>query len=505
MSSSESDGDVDSSSDDESDIYWSATSSEDELGEDEIHDPEGADSDDDAPGCCHWSTKNENQPDQISPVDGLDEFGTFSVNFDYEFAPHDVVELIIDDEFLDKCIDATNAHGADDINYMSRVGILMKNEKGRSFIKGFLAIKWHLSLIRYPNKRWAWSDDPLKAQQEIKKLMPFKTFQAMAKHFCVVCQADLPAKGTAGYHPLQNILSGVELLRQKSIALWTSGSKLCIDEGRVCSKSKRNAYKIRNPDKPIKMGWTIYKLGERGQFGRYMITNHLVKAGNKTYTSTVKGMTYNIVEQLIEAHKNQGKMLVLDSGFPTLPLIEDAKKVWNTSIVATQRGKTAHFPCRHAEFVKKAKNFARGYSKTLHKDFVTITYWNDNNAVCFFDNDIDSRQESWETMSVRNREGNEVGVHIPRVAALYRSVYGWVDRCNQQLAYYNAEFRTVRKQNRVLDSLIELYALVNSHAIWGNSNLRAKPFNESAAFRFEVIRVWFAKFKLQNARKEIAK
>ena len=162
MSSSESDGDVDSSSDDESDIYWSATSSEDELGEDEIHDPEGADSDDDAPGCCHWSTKNENQPDQISPVDGLDEFGTCSVNFDYEFAPHDVVELIIDDEFLDKCIDATNAHGADDINYMSRVGILMKNEKGRSFIKGFLAIKWHLSLIRYPNKRWAWSDDPSK-------------------------------------------------------------------------------------------------------------------------------------------------------------------------------------------------------------------------------------------------------------------------------------------------------------------------------------------------------
>ena len=101
------------------------------------------------------------------------------------------------------------------------------------------------------------------------------------------------------------------------------------------------------------------------------------------------------------------------------------------------------------------RNFARGYSRTLHIDFVTITYWNDNYAVCFVDNDIDSRQESWETMSVRKREGNEVGVHIPRVAALYRSVYGWVDRCNQQLAYHNAEFRTVRKQNRVLDSLIE--------------------------------------------------
>ena len=43
---------------------------------------------------------------------------------------------------------------------------------------------------------------------------------------------------------------------------------------------------------------------------------------------------------------------------------------------------------------------------------------------------------------MRNREGKEVGVDIPRVAPLCRSVYGWVDHFNQQqqLAYYNAEF-----------------------------------------------------------------
>ena len=64
---------------------------------------------------------------------------------------------------------------------------------------------------------------------------------------------------------------------------------LCISEGRVKSKSKRNPYKIRNPEKPIKMGWTIYKIGERGQFGGYAITDHLAKVGRKTYTSTSRG------------------------------------------------------------------------------------------------------------------------------------------------------------------------------------------------------------------------
>ena len=33
-----------------------------------------------------------------------------------------------------------------------------------------------------------------------------------------------------------------------------SGSMLCIDEGRVKSKSKRNSYKITNPEKRSKLG-----------------------------------------------------------------------------------------------------------------------------------------------------------------------------------------------------------------------------------------------------------
>ena len=83
---------------------------------------------------------------------------------------------------------------------------------------------------------------------------------------------------------------------------------LCINEGRVKSKSKRNPYKIRNPEKPIKMGWTIYKIGEWGQFGGYAITDHLAKVGRKTYTSTSCRKTHNIVEQLLDPHKGKGKL-----------------------------------------------------------------------------------------------------------------------------------------------------------------------------------------------------
>eukprot|EP00112_Aurelia_sp_Birch-Aquarium-sp1_P002790 Seg13080.1 transcript_id=Seg13080.1/GoldUCD/mRNA.D3Y31 product="hypothetical protein" protein_id=Seg13080.1/GoldUCD/D3Y31 len=124
------------------------------------------------------------------------------------------------------------------------------------------------------------------------------------------------------------------------------------------------------------------------------------------YTSTAKGKTYNILEQLTEAHENQGKMLVLDSGFPTLSLKEVQRTSGIPALCQHNRGKQLSSHPVMLTLLIKVKNFARCYSKTLYKGFVTITYWNDNNAVCFVDNDIDSRQESWETTSVINREGD---------------------------------------------------------------------------------------------------
>ena len=59
---------------------------------------------------------------------------------------------------------------------------------------------------------------------------------------------------------------------------------------------------------------------------------------------------------------------------------------------------------------------------------------------------------------------------MPKVAELYKEIYGWVDRGDQQLSYHDTQFRSVRKQNGVLDSLIEMYvlgAMQNLWVIWG--------------------------------------
>ena len=200
------------------------------------------------------------------------------------------------------------------------------------------------------------------------------------------------------------------------------------------------------------------KISDKGQYGGYFVCNHVVKVGRKSYVHPQNGKDYDIVDQLIDGLKNSGRLGVMDSGFPTLKLMKDSWQLWRTQMITTQRGNTAHMPSNHKVHLKKAKKIVRGLSQALHHDNITVTHWNDNNVVTFLDNGIPSEREHWDTMEVNQGADREI-IHVPKVAELYKEIYGWVDRGNQQLSDHNTEFRSVRKQSHVLDSLIEMYVL----------------------------------------------
>ena len=176
---------------------------------------------------------------------------------------------------------------------------------------------------------------------------------------------------------------------------------MCLDKGRIVSKSDRKVYKTRNPDKPIRMGWTVNKLEDKGEKGGYFVYNHLTKVGEYTCKDTTHGKNYNAVEQLIRDVKGMGKTVTMDSGFPILKLFKDAKEKWNTSTVATLKGEAAHLPSKHGLFKSRCKSFVCGYSQTLYNGDITLTYWNDNNTVCFVYNNLESGEEYWELIEVK--------------------------------------------------------------------------------------------------------
>ena len=270
----------------------------------------------------------------------------------------------------------------------------------------------------------------------------------------------MPEKNSPNYHPLQNILSRMDYLRKKSSSLCVLGRRTSLDEGRIVSKNKRkNVHKTRNP-KPIRMRWTVDKLADKGALGGYYVHNDQTKVGKYSYTYTSKSKNYNVVKKQ-PTYSRGSKTIVMDT---TLSLVEDAREEWNTAIVLILRGNVACLPSKHFTFKKRCKKFIRGYSMALYHQGITLTHWNDNNAVCFLNNNVEFGENNWQLIEAQNK-GEQIIIHIPKVAAIYRKTYGWVDRTNQELTNYNTEHRTVRKQSRVLDSMAEMYGLNNMYMI----------------------------------------
>ena len=52
------------------------------------------------------------------------EFGKPSSELDSDANPHNLVELVIHDSFLDLCIEATNEHAAEDASFIKEIGII---------------------------------------------------------------------------------------------------------------------------------------------------------------------------------------------------------------------------------------------------------------------------------------------------------------------------------------------------------------------------------------------
>jgi hypothetical protein len=97
---------------------------------------QGIESDDDNDGCCHWSTTQEDQ--EIVALDTEENFhhGKNTTAFDDGTSPGNIVIQILNDEWIDLCIDATDEYGRNDAKYNRFIGQLQKDEKERSFVRG---------------------------------------------------------------------------------------------------------------------------------------------------------------------------------------------------------------------------------------------------------------------------------------------------------------------------------------------------------------------------------
>ena len=242
--------------------------------------------------------------------------------------------------------------------------------------------------------------------------MTFKLYNRVRKHFRVTNTDELSTRNDPGYHSLQNVNWALAYLCAKAQSLWTPGEVLCIDEDHVKSRSRKNAFKTREPDKPIREGWTVIKLGEAGENKGSFVLNDLVKCGKHTNTNTDKGKNYNVVNQVLDCMNilASGRLVVLDSEYVTKILFEDAKAVWNLRMIGTLRPNTVHLQ-------ELPVGSARGYSETVHCKSLNINFWNYSNSVEFLDNDLISSRDTWEQIETQS-DPDKLITFAPHAAAI---------------------------------------------------------------------------------------
>ena len=113
---------------------------------------------------------NDSVPGAIKAVPGTLEQGKPSQRFPDNYKSHDLVEVVLDDVYLDMRITATNEHATEHAEFQKNIGRTETNEKGRrAFFKGYFATGWHLSLSGYHQREWTWSTDTFKEHKKVKK------------------------------------------------------------------------------------------------------------------------------------------------------------------------------------------------------------------------------------------------------------------------------------------------------------------------------------------------
>ncbi len=115
--------------------YESSSEFENDIDSDREIDEIG--SDDDQANCCHWSIRKDVQnKEEDFGKENLSEFCFPTVPFDDGTKRNDMVERIMDETFIRKCIDATKEHGNNDDNYLE------KNQRDTTRRERYLVCMW---------------------------------------------------------------------------------------------------------------------------------------------------------------------------------------------------------------------------------------------------------------------------------------------------------------------------------------------------------------------------
>lgn len=375
------------------------------------------------------SDNDSNASDTIEWSDQLEDFNIdeFSGQQGMKFnvpdnpSPNDFFSQLFGDSVIDTIVTETNRYARQKLANTPRLE-KWKDMTNRE-LKAYFGLCIFMGINNLPRIAMYWSPNPFIGNTGIQSVMTKNRFEELSQYLHFTNSETEPPRGDANYDRLFKIRPILSIVLDNIQNAYEPSKNLSVDEAMIAFKG-RLSFRQYMPAKPTKYGIKVWMAAD-SQNG--YVTNFAVYLGQEGNQARLHGLGYDVVMKMARPFLNKNRHVFFDNFFTSTTLMEHLL-AQNTYACGTVRSNRKDLPpC--------SKNKLRQGEKVIaQRDKVVFTKWHDKRDISFLSTNVLPSEPA--RVVPRQRNGRHFNIEKPRVADVYTSHMGGVDRADQLRSFY---------------------------------------------------------------------
>lgn len=412
----------------------------------------------------NWLPKNlpfSENPGPLSDAAALDSI-----------EPKDFVELFISDLLIQNIVDQTNLYADQCIQAMDGTSQHARIHAWKpvtvSEMKVFLGLFFLTGIIHKPELDMYWSTDEMLATPYFSKVMSRNRFEIIWRFLHFNDNTARPANDTDRLYKVRPVL---DHLVTKFREMYQPNTNICIDEGMLLWRG-RLAFRVYNPQKPIKYGIKSYILCDSE-------TGYCFNM--KPYCGESSPLKDTVVS-LLDRLAGHGYRLFMDNFYNSVPLCKHLLDL-KTHVCGTIRKNRGEPPV-----IRDLRNADLRIGETVmrHIENVMVLAWRDKQTVKMVTTCHENNMEEVEVWQRGHQE--KIAKQKPACIVEYNNAMNGVDKLDQNIGYYPFVRKSHKWTKKFVTYLFQI-SLFNAFVIYKAKNQQGNC-KTLLSFIQSVIKSW---------------
>ncbi|XP_068671890.1 piggyBac transposable element-derived protein 4-like [Montipora foliosa] len=439
------------------------------------------------------SDNDSNASDTIEWSDELEDFdieefsGQQAIKFNVpeNVSPNDFFSQLFGDSVIDTIVTETNRYARQKLADTPRLQ-KWKDITNRE-LKAYFGICIIMGINNLPRIAMYWSTDPFIGNSGIQSVMTKNRFEEVSQYLHFVDSSKEPARGDANYDKLFKIRPILSIVLDNIQNAYEPSKNLSVDEAMIAFKG-RLSFRQYMPAKPTKYGIKVWMAADsqNGYVCNYAV--YLSQEGQ----ARLHGLGYDVVMKMATPFLNKYRHIFFDNFFTSTNLMEHLL-AQNTYACGTVR-------CNRKDLPPCSKNkLKQGERVSAQRNQLVFTKWHDKRDISFLSTNVLPSEPA--RVVQRRRNGRDLDIEKPRVADVYTSYMGGVDRADQLRSFYFTGYSS-RKWYRYIFWFLFNLAVCNAFVLESfHRTTRGQTKRAMINFRLDLAKQLISDFSQQQRKR----